>query len=220
MMKNNPGRLVTLIVTSIICLLPICLSLVVYDDLPERAAMQWNLEGNPNWYAHKAVMAFGIPLFLMALNIGVHFILYSDPKRENSSKVMQIFSLWFISLLSLVVVPLMLFMNLGINVPLIMIIFIFIGIICIILGNYMPKNRQNYSIGIRTSWTLNDPENWNKTHRLAGILWIICGILFIIIAFLPLQNITVIVILLLILIMMIVVPIIYSWYLYKKIERN
>jgi len=209
-------NILLLIVTSIICLLPICLSVAMYEDLPEKVIMQWNFVGNPNWYAHKAVIAFGMPLFFMIINIFLFIFISGDPKRENTSKVMRILTQWFTPLLSLFIVPLMLFMNMGVKLPIIMIVFVFVGLLFIFIGNYMPKNRQNYTIGIRLPWTLNNAENWNKTHRLAGILGILGGISFIVLAFLPFNNVIGIIVILTIIILMTVVPTLYSYYLYKK----
>jgi len=217
MEKNN---IVVLIVTSILCLLPICLSFAVYDDLPGQLVMQWNLEGNPNWYAPKAIGAFGLPLFLLGLNIIINLVVYRYPKMENISKAMQIFVSWFIPILSLAIVPLFLLINLGSELPIKMIVFILAGIVFIFIGNYLPKNRQNVIVGIRIPWTLNNNENWNKTHRLAGFLFIIGGMLFIIIAFLSLKNIFGIIIIFTILLITIIVPIIYSFILHKKEETN
>lgn len=55
----------------------------------------------------------------------------------------------------------------------------FIGI-----GNYMPKLKQNYTIGIKVPWTLNSEENWNMTHRMAGKVYVVAGVISIIIALL------------------------------------
>ena len=214
-MKTNINPAI-LILSSVICLLPVILALVVYDDLPERIPMQWNLEGNPNWYAHKAVGAFGLPLFLMALNIFSRMVIHNDPKKENASKVMRLFAEWIVPVISLMVVPIILFMGIGKTIPVKMIVFIFIGIVFIILGNYMPKSRQNYTMGFRLPWTLNDPENWNKTHRLAGYLWIMSGILFIVIAFLSLENAVGLVIIFIVLLTLVLAPSLYSYRLYKK----
>jgi len=188
----------------------------MYNDLPEKVVMQWNFEGNPNWYAHKAVLAFGMPVFFLVMNIGIFFLIHADPKRENASKAMLVFVEWFISILSLIIVTVMLLTNSGVELPTVMIVLVLVGILFIFLGNYMPKNRQNYSIGIRVSWTLENPENWNKTHRMGGFLWIIAGILLIIIAFLPLPNIAGIILIFIILILISVIPILYSYNLYKK----
>jgi len=215
-------NLTVMIITSVICLLPMILSFIVYDDLQEKVVMQWNFAGNLNWYAHKAVAAFGMPLFFMVLNIFVAFMVSTDPKRDNASKVMRIFVQWFIPLLSLVIVPLMLLMNLGVQLPIPMIVFILVGIIFIFFGNYLPKSRQNYSIGIRTSWALNDPENWNKTHRMAGVLWMIGGMLFIVTAFLhnTLSNAAGIAVIITIILILAIAPTIYSYRLYKKEGEN
>lgn len=45
---------------------------------------------------------------------------------------------------------------------------IFMGVVMIVIGNYLPKTHRNYIIGIRLPWTLENDENWRKTHRLAG----------------------------------------------------
>lgn len=65
-------------------------------------------------------------------------------------------------------------MNIGLVVN------ILVGAVFIIVGNYLPKNKQNYSVGIKLPWTLDDEENWNKTNRLSGYLFIISGFVFIV----------------------------------------
>ena len=67
----------------------------------------------------------------------------------------------------------------GADVDVSVICFVLIGILFIVLGNYMPKLQQNYTVGIKIPWTLNSAENWNRTHRLGGKLFIIGGILMI-----------------------------------------
>lgn len=218
-MEKNKNLI--LILTSIGCLLPVCLSFAVYNSLPEQIAMQWNFEGNPNWYAHRAVGAFGLPFLLMIINIVTNIsFFHKNSNREKISKTMQVFILWFMPLLSIIIMPLFLFKNLGVNVPIKMIILGLVGILFIFIGNYLPKNRQNNIAGIRMFWTLKNSENWNKTHRLAGFLWIICGMLLLITAFLPLENTAGIIIIITILLIMIAVPVIYSFILHKKDEAN
>ena len=63
-------------------------------------------------------------------------------------------------------------------------VFFIIGVMFIGLGNYMPKLKQNYTIGIKVPWTLNSEENWNMTHRMAGKLYVVAGVISIIIALL------------------------------------
>jgi membrane protein YdbS with pleckstrin-like domain len=77
--------------------------------------MQWGIAGSPNWYAPKVVAAFGIPLFFTLLNIVINLTIYYFPKQKNISKVMQKFVPWLIPVLSLIIVPLILFLNLGVK---------------------------------------------------------------------------------------------------------
>ena len=51
------------------------------------------------------------------------------------------------------------------------------SLLFIVIGNYLPKIKQNNTIGIRVVWTLQDEENWNATHSFSGIIWGTSGIL-------------------------------------------
>ena len=88
---------------------------------------------------------------------------------------------------------------------------LFMGALFVIIGNYMPKCKQSYTIGIKIPWTLNDEENWNKTHRMAGFLWVIGGVVIMATAFLGTFQ-----LLFVVLIPMVIIPFVYSYLLYKK----
>lgn len=66
---------------------------------------------------------------------------------------------------------------------------LFMGIIFIITGNYMPKFRRNGTIGIRTPWTIGNDEVWYKTHRIGGKLTVLFGVVLIVISLL-IKNLT------------------------------
>ena len=89
-----------------------------------------------------------------------------------------------------------------------------VGIMLIIIGNYMPKFKQSYFCGIKTPWALADEENWYKTHRFGGKLWVLGGALMVIIPFLP-ESIGMILIFTDILIL-VVIPYLYSYLIYRK----
>ena len=212
-MKNN---VFILVLTSIICLLPIILALSVYNELPENVAMQWFFDGTPNWFAPKAVAAFGMPVFFAVLNIIVVIIINYNPRRKNISTKMIAFVQWIVPVIALVIVPIILFTTMEIKLPIKIIIFALVGIMFVFIGNYLPKCKQNYLVGFRFSWTLNDSENWNKTHRLGGYLLALGGILFIVLAFLPFENYISLILFVSILVPILAVPILYSYSLYKK----
>jgi len=207
-----------LALTSALCLLPIILSVIVYNDLPDRVAMHWQLDGSVTWYGHKAIAAFGMPLFFMLLNIISTIAMHKGPRQQNSPNVVRIIGEWTAPVVSIIFVPVLLFMGLGVNVPVLTIVPAFVGVLLIIVGNYLPKTKQNWIMGVRVPWTLNDSEIWNKTHRLAGYLWILLGVVFIATAFL--QNIAPIPLLLTLLLSVIAftvfVPILYSYILHKR----
>ena len=87
------------------------------------------------------------------------------------------------------------------------------GLLFVIIGNFLPKARQNYTIGIKIPWTLDNENNWNRTHRLAGYLWMACGMFFIIMALIGLGRTPWI---LGIFGLMVLVPCIYSYVLHVK----
>jgi len=102
----------------------------------------------------------------------------------------------------------------GTDLPKSMIATALIGIVIVICGNYLPKSRQNYTVGIKLPWTLHSETNWNKTHRFAGFLWVAGGLVILVSAFLPVKNIQLVVIALLV-----IAPFLYSYFEYKKETR-
>ena len=102
----------------------------------------------------------------------------------------------------------------GYEIPIERIVPILIGLLFLIIGNYLPRCRRNYTQGIKTPWTLNSDENWRKTHHLAGYLWIFGGLLMMLLAFAPEIMVKVGVVLLLVLTAGI--PFVYSYTLYRK----
>ena len=90
---------------------------------------------------------------------------------------------------------------------------ILVGLVFVFIGNYLPKCKHNYTVGIKIPWTLNSEENWNRTHRFAGPIWVICGILFMALTFIGYAELSVVIILIAVL-----VPMIYSYMYYRKHE--
>lgn len=207
-------------ITSIICVLPIILSAVIYQDLPAQIAVHWNTAGTADGYLPRSVAAIGLPLLFLAVNLYSKIRLFGDPKRAAHSKALTLLSTWLIPLLALIIVPLTLFISMGLSIPIALISLVTAGGLMIICGNYIPKCRRNYTMGLKLPWTLHSDDNWNKTHRMAGILWILGGIVIIVSAFLLSNNLiygvslTITVVLILA-----VAPVLYSFLLYKGEER-
>ncbi len=204
----------------IIILIPIVLIVALYNKLPNELATHFGTSGEPNGYQGKVSFLLTNSLLLIGIPFLMKVTRYIDPKKRNYDKfepTYEIFRLIFSALLSVMTITL-LFYNLGYSVNIQMIILIGIGILFIFLGNYMSRIRFNYTMGIRTPWTLANEEVWRRTHRLGGPLWLIAGIIIIVLAFLP-GKIAFVCMMILIAIITFI-PILYSYFLFRKLEQQ
>ena len=210
MMKANKK---TLIITSIVTMLPVLIGIICWNRLPDVMATHFGFNNEANGFSSKAFAVFGLPLILLAVLWVGAFVTAHDPKRQNISPKMFSLMLWIAPVISLVAAATIYPVNLGYELNIAFFSELLLGLMFIIIGNYLPKARQNYTIGIKIPWTLANEENWNRTHRLAGYLWMICGILMILISltrFVPAEW------LIGIFLIMVLVPCIYSFWLHAE----
>ena len=207
-MKEYKGKI---ILTSIVTILPILIGLVLWNRLPDTIATHFGADNVPNGWSSKPFAVIGIPAILLVFHLFALGITLNDPKKRNIGKMMLSVIFWIIPVVSLVVNTATLSYAMGSRIDIGMIANILVGLMFIIMGNYMSKNRQNYTVGIRLPWTLGSEENWDRTHRFASKLWVIGGIIFVINAFV--QSILILVVIIL---MTMIAPMIYSFVLYKK----
>lgn len=208
MIKKNLPKL---IITSLITLIPIVIGLILWDKLPDQVPVHWNINGDVDDYTTKTQAVFFMPLVLVAFHwicvLGTNL----DPKKQNINDKMFTLVLWIIPVISLLCNSMVYATALGHKINVEIIMPLFMGALFIVIGNYLPKCKQSYTVGIKIPWTLNDEENWNKTHRMAGFLWVIGGIVIMATAFLRVFWLFFVV-----LIPMVIVPFVYSYLLYKK----
>ena len=179
----------TLILTSIVILLPILIGILLWNKLPDSMATHFNFDNAADGYREKWFAVIMTPFILLALHLIMAMIIAADSRKKNiSSKVYRI-NMWILPSLSLALTAVIYVYNLGIHFNISLFIGIFMGITYIIVGNYLPKTRQNYTIGFKLPWTYANEENWNKTNRLSGVINIVIGILIIINAAIGLFNI-------------------------------
>ena len=210
MLKANKK---TMIIASIVTILPVLIGIICWNRLPDVMATHFGMNNEANGFSNKAFAVFGIPAILLAVLWFGAFVTSHDPKRQNISPKMFSLVVWIAPVTSLVVAAILYPVNLGYALDITYFVELLSGVMFIIIGTYLPKARQNYTIGIRVPWTLANEENWTRTHRLAGTLWIICGILMIIICLTRLAPVQWFVGILLI---MVLVPCIYSYWLHAK----
>jgi len=185
----NPIR--PTIKTEIFPLLLIILTFVsavyFYNNLPERVAVHWNFQGVVDGYGSGKAHAFALPLVVAGMYFSFLLLPYLDPKKERYeqfSKVYHIFKAMIIAIM--VIIYFVTGLNgLGYNLPVGIITPVLVGLLFVVLGNYMAKIKMNWFMGIRTPWTLSNEEVWNKTHRFGGKMFILAGLLMVAEIFLP-----------------------------------
>lgn len=197
--------------TAIVILLPMFFGLIIWDSLPDTIAIHFDVNGSADNWCQKGWAVFGIPLFILATQLFCLFMTSHDPKRKNINDKIYKLVIWICPICSMIGGIIMFSDALDVPFPVFSILQAVIGIAIILIGNFLPKSRQNYTIGIRLPWTLNDKENWNSTHRFAGKVWIAGGLILVINAFLNNWIISLVVILFLV-----VIPCIYSFTYHKK----
>ena len=200
-----------LLITSVVILLPVLAGVILWNQLPQQMPTHWNAAGEVDGWSNKPFAVFGLPLILLAAQWLCTLGTCADPKKNNHPPKILHLVLWIIPVLSVVLHAVTYAVALGKEVRMEMVMPVLIGLLFAIIGNYLPKCKQNYTIGIKIPWTLNSEENWNRTHRFAGRLWVVCGLAIMLTGFfggfwvfLPIT------------LLMVIVPCAYSYVLYRK----
>lgn len=166
-------------------LLPFLVSAAFYSRLPATVATHFDASGAPNGYSTRAVTAFGLPAFYVGITVLILVLMKIDPKSRNIEGSPQIRAvlLWGMAILFNLCHATILLTAMNVRVPVGVVVSIAIGALFIGIGNYLPKCKPNYTMGIKLPWTLASEENWRKTHRFAGPLWIVGGVIVALSAF-------------------------------------
>ena len=218
MKKNNLADLAALI----IWLLPLIYFMNIYQTLPVSVPTHFGIDGKPDRYSSKQELIW-IVLFLSVITLAVYFLIRYlpkiDPKKTAgySAEIFKKISFGLIIFLSGIQFFVINSSATG-SFALDKMFFPFIGLFFAYLGNLLHSIKPNYFIGIRTPWTLEDPDTWRATHQLSGKLWFFGGILITITTlFLPAKI--GFVFFLTIIIIISLVPVIYSFIYFKKHKK-
>ena len=208
MIKQNKYKL---IISAIITLLPMIFGFIVWDRLPENIATSFGWNGEITGYSSKMFAVVGLPVMLTFVNLICIIATSADPRRKNINNKVFSVVIGIVPVCSLLCGACIYANALGYKISVESIMPVFMGVLFLVLGFILPKCKQNYTIGIKLPWTLHDEENWNKTHKLAGKLWICGGIIMIVSGLFNLTFIFVTIIFALV-----IIPTVYSYLLYRK----
>lgn len=211
-MKNKIKFKKESVISVIISILLFALvNLLFYKKMPETLPTHWGFNNKIDGYSSKFTTLVTTPLLLIFLNIFSCFMLDNDPKNKDKNNFVITIGKATIPLVMLITFVISVFYGLGKKINVMVIISIFVGFLLILIGNYLPKTKRNYTVGIKLPWTLNSDENWNKTHRLAGYFFILGGIFFLLTPFIGNEY-----LIFLTFMIIVIIPAIYSFYLYKN----
>lgn len=198
-----------------LCLLAILPGLMVYDRLPEEIATHFGIDGNPNGYSSRLFAVIGLPLVVTLIQTVYCITTNLFRKNKDMNRAEKVIRFLFPTMLyALQIFLLMYAMGKATD------IMTFIGVIetvmFLMLGNYLPKVRRTTFFGIRTPHTLTNEEVWDRTHRFAGVLYVIAGISCMILTVTGMHLVP----LLVLLVITIGIPYIYSEILYRRVKAK
>jgi uncharacterized membrane protein len=155
-----------------------------WPQLPDRLPVHWNIHGEADGWGNKFMGLLFMPLTTLGLYLLLLLLPLIDPGKanyKNFQKVYGIIRVVFVVYMAAIYAA-TLVAAFGHSVNMTTVILPLVGVLFIVLGNFLGKIRPNWFVGIRTPWTLSSQLSWDKTHRLAGWLFILMGLLFFLVA--------------------------------------
>lgn len=167
-----------------------------FQSIPDgQVPLHWNAAGEVDRWGTRteALWALAIlPIVTLFTGALLAVVPSLDPRKANLEKSAKVYSVVWISTMVLLAAIHVGIAHMSINgatkgdanaIEFIRFVIAGTGILFVLLGNYLPKTRPNWFLGIRTPWTLSSDNTWEKTHRVGGRLFMLVGFLSIIAAF-------------------------------------
>ena len=211
MIKANKWKV---LLSSLIILLPVLFGLILWDVLPEQMATHWGINGEADGWSSRFWAVFAMPAITFITHWICIFVTGLDPKNKGQNKKVVGMIFWICPMVSLFASAVIYSTAFGKEFSMDLVQLIVIGLMFVLIGNYLPKCKHNYTIGIKVPWALHDEENWNATHRFGGRVWVVGGFLIMVSVFLPENAVPYAMIILLLLIL--IIPTAYSYLFYRN----
>ncbi len=205
---------IRMLISSIIIVIPAVICAIFSKSINGQIAIHWGINGEPDGFTDPVIFLILFPLILLALQwICVFITVKMNERIEQNNKITAIMY-WLFPATSVYVSICVLSYSFGYELNVISLSSALFGVLFLFMGNYMPKCRQNSTMGIKIRWTLTNEENWNVTHRFSGKVWCVGGIVLLAASLLPFKA--TVTVFFITLIPMIVLPYLRSFQNYKK----
>ncbi|MFH1852872.1 MAG: SdpI family protein [Candidatus Neomarinimicrobiota bacterium] len=177
--RLKPLRIISLVVIILMFLGAFWVRLLIPAGQP--VPVSWNFNGDPARYGNPDIALFIIPLVAVVVSLLFIFIPRIEPRKQHFVQSVKAYSVIWVGLLVVlaVVQVLILVTAAGNQVDVVTVLMVTVGVLFMVMGNYQGKIRSNYLLGVKTPWTLTSELAWNKTHRLAGKLFMLLGAILI-----------------------------------------
>jgi len=198
---------------------PLVYAAYVYPNLPDTIPTHFNISGEADAYGGKDSIFLG-PGIMAVVGIFVFILLSNiksiDPIRYKSAddglyKKFALFTVAFLSMISFIIV----FSASSHAIAIGKLLLPALGLFFAGFGWYMPKIHQNYFAGFKLPWTLENENNWNETHKLAGKIWMYGGFAQAV-ATLFLPNVAGFIVFFSITFIMVIIPTVFSYRMFKR----
>lgn len=216
-MNNKKREKLYFLLALVGCFIPMIMGLYFYKEMPSKMPIHFNDKNIADGFASKEMALFGIPAIIALIFLFSIFMINKDPKRQEQNNHMMHILYVFIPIISILTSSLSISYTMGYRPNIFMYVIRIISLFFVIIGYFLPRTKRNFTMGIRLPWTLDSESNWEKTHKFAGFLWILFGIVTFVLSFLLEEEINII--FSVSIIAVVVIPMIYSYMLYKK-ENN
>jgi len=203
----------------IIIIISFIIGIASYNYLPNTLASHWGENGNVNGYMPKFWALFLLPIISIGMILLFYFLPRIDPLKKNYEKFRRYYdSFVLIIILFLFYIYLLTILwNFHIQFDMNIALIPALGFLFVYVGVIMENLKRNWFIGIRTPWTISSDKVWDKTHKLGSILFKISGIIMIIGVFF---DDFIIYFILVPIIVSAVALVIYSYLVYRKLEKK
>ena len=205
---------------ALLIIAPFIYGALIFPQLPSRIPTHFNIEGKADAWGGPSSIFIG-PGIMGAVSIFV-FILMSnlktfDPKKydEANDTLYSNFAVLTVAFLSALSTIIMYSSTHADEINVGKLILPLVGLSFAGLGWYMPKFKQNYFVGFKLPWTLENETNWDETHKVAGKLWIYGGLFQAVVTFILPMKFGMIAFMLAIAVM-VIIPSVFSYRLFKK----
>lgn len=172
----------SLVISMIFLLIALGAAVWLYPALPAQVPVHWNLHGEIDRYGPRFWVAATPALLLFGLLALMVLLPVISPRKFEITPFAQVYSILMLTAQAVVLVVglSVLLVGAGYAVPIPTVAMLSMGVLLLVAGNYTAKLRKNFFIGIRTPWTLSSNAVWERTHRMAGRLFMLGGLVTIV----------------------------------------